>query len=65
MAATLLLVVVATFGIWPKEQQNMVQAISDALGEWAAGDAFEGFSAPVKRKANHPKIDRSPLMGRR
>ena len=43
----------------------MVQAISDALGEWAAGDAFEGFSAPVKRKANHPKIDRSPLMGRR
>ena len=98
----------ATFGIQPKEQQYMVQAISDAVadvgplvrqamaqhpgfevigkrmlmawaegmqglrdqrvyavGEWAAGNAFEGFSLPPKQKADSTKIGRSPLLGKR
>jgi serine/threonine-protein kinase HipA len=98
----------ATFGIQPKEQTQMVEAISEAVadvgplvrqammqhpgfedigkrmlmawaegvrglrdrrvyavGEWAAGDAFEGFSAPSKLAANTPKIGRSPLLGKR
>ena len=85
--------IAATFGIQPKEQQHMVQAISDAVadvgpqvrqamaqhpgfedigkrmllawaegvqglrdarvyavGEWQAGEAFEGFSPPTKTK---------------
>jgi serine/threonine-protein kinase HipA len=100
--------IATTFGIQPKEQQHLVQAISDAVadvgpqvrqamaqhpgfedigkrmllawaegvqglrdqrvyavGEWAAGDAFEGFSAPVKLETNHAKIGRSPLLGQR
>ena len=100
--------IATTFGIQPKEQQHMVQAISDAVadvgplvrqamaqhpgfedvgkrmliawadgvhglrdqrvyavGEWVAGDAFEGFSPPAKIKAEKAKIGRSPLMGKR
>ena len=100
--------IAATFGIQPKEQQHMVQAISDAVadvgplvrqamaqhpgfedvgkrmlmawadgvqglrdqrvyavGEWVAGDAFEGFSPPAKIKAERVKIGRSPLLGKR
>jgi serine/threonine-protein kinase HipA len=97
-----------TFGIQPREQQQMVQAISDAVadvgpqvrqamaqhpgfndigkrmllawaegveglrnqrvyavGDWAAGEAFEGFSAPRKQKTDNTKIGRSPLLGGR
>jgi serine/threonine-protein kinase HipA len=100
--------IAATFGIQPKEQQHMVQAISDAVadvgplvrqamaqhpgfedigkrmlmawsegvqglrdqrvyavGEWTAGDAFEGFSPPPKLVADTHKIGRSPLLGKR
>lgn len=100
--------IAATFGIQPKEQQHMVQAISDAVadvgplvrqamaqhpgfedigkrmlmawadgvqglrdqrvyavGEWTAGDAFEGFSPPPRIKADQSRIGRSPLMGKR
>ena len=100
--------IAATFGIQPKEQQHMVQAISDAVadvghlvrqamaqhpgfedvgkrmlmawtegvqglrdqrvyavGEWAAGDAFEGFSPPPKQKIEINKIGHSPLLGKR
>ena len=100
--------IAATFGIQPKEQQHMVQAISDAVadvgplvrqamaqhpgfedigkqmlmawaegvqglrdqrvyavGAWAAGDAFEGFSPPPKQKTESTKIGRSPLLGKR
>lgn len=100
--------IAATFGIQPKEQQHMVQAISDAVadvgrevrqamtehpgfedigkrmllawtegvqglrdqrvyavGDWVAGKAFEGFSAPPKRAAETNKIGRSPLLGER
>ena len=100
--------IAATFGIQPKEQQQMVQAISDAVadvgplvrqamaqhpgfedigkrmlmawaegvqglrdqrvyavGEWVAGDAFEGFSPPPKLATDTNKIGRSPLLGKR
>jgi serine/threonine-protein kinase HipA len=100
--------IATTFGIQPKEQQYMVQAISDAVadvapqvrqamvqhpgfedigkrmllawsegvnglrdtrvyavGDWAAGDAFEGFSAPPKQETDNIKIGRSPLLGKR
>jgi serine/threonine-protein kinase HipA len=100
--------IAATFGIQPKEQQHLVQAISDAVadvgplvrqaiaqhpgfedigkrmllawsegvsglrdqrvyavGDWAAGDAFEGFSAPTKLETNNPKIGQSLLLGKR
>ena len=100
--------IAATFGIQPKEQQHMVQAISDAVadvapqvrqamaqhpgfedigkrmlmawaegvqslrdarvyavGEWQAGEAFEGFSAPPKLVSSQEKIGRSPLLGQR
>lgn len=100
--------IAATFGVQPKEQQHIVQAISDAVadvgplvrqamaqhpgfedvgkrmlmawaegvqglrdqrvyasGDWVAGDAFEGFSAPAKLKSEQVKVGRSPLLGRR
>lgn len=100
--------IAATFGIQPKEQQHMVQAISDAVadvgplvrqamaqhpgfedigkrmlmawtegvqglrdqrvyavGEWVAGDAFEGFSPPHKLAKDANKTGRSPLLGKR
>ena len=100
--------IAATFGIQPKEQQHIVQAISDAVadvcplvrqamaqhpgfedigkhmlmawaegvqglrdqrvyavGEWAAGDAFESFSPPPKLASDTNKIGRSPLLGQR
>ncbi|MGH8831370.1 MAG: type II toxin-antitoxin system HipA family toxin [Polaromonas sp.] len=100
--------IAATFGIQPKEQTQIVEAISDAVagvgpmvrqamaetsgfedvgkrmliawaegvqglrdqrvyavGEWAGGDSFDGFSAPPKLKENKSKIGRSPLLGER
>jgi serine/threonine-protein kinase HipA len=100
--------IASNFGIQPKEQLHMVQAISDAVadvgrdvrqamaehagfedigkrmllawaegvqglrdqrvyavGDWAASDAFEGFSAPPKLAAETNKIGRSPLLGER
>jgi serine/threonine-protein kinase HipA len=100
--------IAATFGIPPKEQQHLVQAISDAVadvgrevrqamtehpgfeevgkrmllawaegvrglrddrvyavGDWVAGEEFEGISAPPKLTAEKNKIGRSPLLGER
>jgi serine/threonine-protein kinase HipA len=100
--------IATAFGIPPREQQQMVQAISDAvadvgplvrqamqqhpgfedvgkrmllawsegvqglrdqrvyaIGDWAAGDAFEGFSPPAKQKAETAKVGQSPLLGKR
>ena len=100
--------ITATLGIQPKEQVQMVQAISDAvanvapqvrqamvqhdgfkdigkrmllawsegvqglrdqrvyaMGDWAAGEAFDGFSAPAKIEIKATKIGRSPLLGER
>lgn len=100
--------IATTFGIQPKEQGQMVEAISDAVadvgplvrqamaqhpgfvdigkrmlmawaegvqglrdqrvyavGEWRAGEAFEGFSAPAKLPSSTARIGRSPLLGER
>ena len=101
--------IAATFGIQPKEQQHMVQAVSDAVadvapqvrqamalhpgfadigkrmllawhegvqglrdqrvyavGEWSSGEAFEGFSAPIRLPAvTHQKIGSSTMFGGR
>ena len=100
--------IAATFGIQPKEQQRMMEAISDAvadvgplvrhamlqhpgfedigkrmlmawaegvqglrdervygLGDWRAGEAFDGLSPPIKQNADIAKIGRSPLLGKR
>jgi serine/threonine-protein kinase HipA len=100
--------IAATFGIQPKEQSQMVEAISDAVaevgplvrqamaqhpgfegigkrmlmawaegvqglrdqrvyavGDWVAGDAFEGLSPPPKLTTDTNKIGRSPLLGKR
>ena len=100
--------IAATFGIQPKEQLHMVQAISDAVadvgrevrqamnehpgfeevgkrmllawaegvmglrdarvyavGDWVAGEAFVGFSAPPKLTPKTIKLGRSPLLGER
>ncbi|MBP7492838.1 MAG: HipA domain-containing protein, partial [Rhodoferax sp.] len=100
--------IAATFGIQPREQQHMVQAISDAVadvapqvrqaiaqhpgfedigrrmlmawaegvqglrdarvyavGDWNAGEAFEGFSAPPQLVDEHHKIGRFPSLGKR
>jgi serine/threonine-protein kinase HipA len=95
-------------GIQPKEQGQMVEAISDAVadvgplvrqamaqhpgfadvgkrmlmawaegvqglrdqrvyavGDWQAGEAFEGFSEPPKIKAETSQLGRSPLLAGR
>ena len=100
--------IAATFGIQPKEQQRMMEAISGAvadvgplvrhamlqhpgfedigkrmlmawaegvqglrdervygLGDWRAGEAFDGLSPPIKQNADIAKIGRSPLLGKR
>jgi serine/threonine-protein kinase HipA len=100
--------IAATFGIAPREQVHIVEAICDAiadiapevhaamtqhpafadigkrmlsawaegvkglrdrrvyaLGEWAAGEAFENFSPPPKLKTESTSIGRSPLLGKR
>jgi serine/threonine-protein kinase HipA len=36
-----------------------------AVGDWLAGKAFEGFSAPPKLTTEPNKIGRSPLLGER
>ena len=100
--------IAATFGIAPREQTRIVEAISDAVaetgpqvrqamadhpgfedvgkrmltawaegiqglrdqrvyavGDWVAGDAFNGFSVPAKLAVKTTKLGRSPLLGQR
>ncbi len=100
--------IAAIFGIPPKEQTQMVEAISDAvadvgfqvragmrehagfsdigkrmlvawsegvqglrnervyaIGDWKAGDAVEGFSAPPKLNHKKERSAQSPLLGKR
>jgi serine/threonine-protein kinase HipA len=100
--------IAATFGTQPKEQQRLVEAISDAvadvgplvrqaitqhpafadigqrmllawaegvqglrdqrvyaLGDWRAGEAFDGLSTPPKLGSRTTKTGRSPLLGER
>ena len=100
--------IAATFGIAPREQTRIVEAISDAVaetglqvrqamadqpgfedvgkrmltawaegiqglrdqrvyavGDWVAGDAFDGFSAPARLTVKTTRLGRSPLLGER
>ena len=36
-----------------------------AVGDWNAGEAFEGFSAPPQLVDEHHKIGRFPSLGKR
>ena len=50
---------------WAEGVQGLRDARVYAVGEWQAGEAFEGFSAPPKHKLSQEKIGRSPLLGKR
>ena len=50
---------------WSEGVQGLCDQRMYALGAWAAGDAFEGFSAPSKLETKATKIGRSPLLGER
>jgi len=50
---------------WSEGVQGLRDERVYTVGEWKAGEAFEGFSAPQKLKNDQSKIGRSPLMGKR
>ena len=50
---------------WAEGVQGLRDQRVYAVGDWVAGEAFEGFSAPPKLSAETNKIGRSPLLGER
>jgi serine/threonine-protein kinase HipA len=50
---------------WSEGVQGLRDQRVYAVGDWEAGAAFEGFSAPPKEKPSSNKIGRSPLLGER
>ena len=50
---------------WAEGVQGLRDQRVSAVGEWQAGDAFEGFSPPSKQRTETAKIGRSPLLGKR
>jgi serine/threonine-protein kinase HipA len=50
---------------WSEGVQGLRDQRVYAAGDWRAGAAFEGFSAPPKHKSEPTKIGRSPLLGKR
>jgi serine/threonine-protein kinase HipA len=50
---------------WSEGVQGLRDQRVYAIGDWAAGDAFEGFSPPAKQKAETAKVGQSPLLGKR
>lgn len=50
---------------WAEGVQGLRDQRVYAVGDWAASDAFEGFSAPPKLATKSKKIGRSPLLGER
>ncbi len=50
---------------WSEGVQGLRDQRTYAVGAWAAGDAFDGFSAPPKLETSTAKIGRSPLLGER
>lgn len=50
---------------WNEGVQGLRDQRVYAVGEWAADEAFEGFSTPPKLEASKQKIGRSPLLGER
>ena len=50
---------------WSESVQGLRNERMYAFGDWAAGEAVEGFSVPPKLAAETNKIGRSPLLGDR
>ena len=50
---------------WAEGVQGLRDARVYAVGDWKAGEAFEGFAAPPKLVTPHEKIGHSPLLGKR
>lgn len=50
---------------WSEGVQGLRDQRTYAVGEWAAGNAFEGFSSPPKLESHQVKIGRSPLLAKR
>ena len=50
---------------WAEGVQGLRGERVYAVGEWVAGDAFDGFSPPPKLATDTNKIGRSPLLGKR
>ena len=50
---------------WAEGVQGLRDERVYAVGDWAAGEAFEGFSPPPKVGIESNKIGRSPLLGKR
>ena len=50
---------------WAEGVQGLRDQRVYAVGDWAGGKAFEGFSPPLKQKPDAAKIGRSPLLGKR
>ena len=50
---------------WSEGVQGLRDQRVYAAGDWAAGEAFEGFSSPPKLESNTAKVGRSPLLAKR
>ena len=50
---------------WAEGVQGLRAQRVYAVGEWQAGETFEGFSEPPKLASSPTQIDRSPLLGER
>ena len=50
---------------WAEGVQGLRDTRVYAVGEWKAGEAFEGFSAPPQLVDEHHKIGRFPSLGKR
>ena len=50
---------------WAEGVQGLRDQRVYALGDWRAGEAFDGLSPPIKQNAEIAKIGRSPLLGKR
>jgi len=50
---------------WAEGVQGLRDQRVYSVGDWARGDAFEGFSPPPKQKPDSSKMGRSPLLGKR
>ena len=50
---------------WAEGVQGLRDARVHAVGDWKAGEAFDGFSASPKLVSPQEKIGRSPLLGGR
>lgn len=48
---------------WAEGVQGLRDQRVYAVGDWVAGEAFEGFSVPPKLAAETNKIGRSSLLG--